>query len=115
MNLNDLPISRGTRKVNGGALVEKYMQYDLIKSRVLRVSMVFPIRDVHIPLDIPFECFLSVDADSRMNEIGAGFAVPESELDDFNKGAGSSLESSSVRLPPSILDSLGKNFPSSPK
>src|SRR5260370_13673133 len=84
MNLDDFPVLGCARKVVGGAFVEEYMQHDLIKCRVLRVPVVLPIRDVHIPLDIAFECLFPIYADGRVNEIGAELAVPESELDDLN-------------------------------
>jgi hypothetical protein len=95
MNLDDFPVLGGSRKVVGGAFVEEYMQYDLIKCRVLRVTVVLPIRDVHVPLDIAFECLFPIYADGRVNEIGAGLAVPESELDNLNKGSSGCVESSS--------------------
>ena len=85
MNLDDFPVLGCARKVVGGAFVEEYMQCDLIKCRVPRVPVVFPVRDVHIPLYIAFDCLFAIYADSRVNEIGAGLAVPESELDDLNE------------------------------
>ena len=67
-------------------------------------------RDVilHIPLDIAFECLSPIYTESRMNEIGAGLAVPESELDDLNEGTGGRVESSSER--PGIPKSLPLEF-----
>jgi hypothetical protein len=104
MNLDDFPVLGCARKVVGGALVEEYMQCDLIKCGVLRVPVVFPVRDVHIPLYIAFDCLFAIYADSRVYEIGAGLAVPESELDDLNEGTGGGAESSSER--PGIPKSL---------
>ena len=95
MNLYDFPVLGCARKVVGGAFVEEYMQYDLIKCRVLRVPVVLPIRNVHIPLYIACEYLFPIYADSRVNEIGAGLAVPESELDNLNKGSSGRVESSS--------------------
>jgi hypothetical protein len=95
MNLYDFPVLGCARKVVGSAFVEEDMQYDLIKCRVLRVPVVLPIRNVHIPLYIASEYLFPIYADSRVNEIGAGLAVPESELDNLNKGSGGRVESSS--------------------
>ena len=108
MNLDDFPVLGCAGKVVGGAFVEEYMQYYLIKCRVLRVPVVLPIRNVHIPLYIAAEHLFPIYADSRVNEIGAGLAVPESELDNLNKGSSGSVESSSERsgIPKSLPLSL---------
>ena len=84
------------------------MQDDLIKCRVLRVPVVLPIRDVHVPLYIAFDCLFPIHADRSMNEIGAGLTVPESELDDLNEGTGGSAESSSEH--PGVPKSLPFEF-----
>src|SRR5271157_2986938 len=112
MNLYDFPVLSCARKVVGGAFVEEYMQYDLVKCRVLRVPMVLPIRNVHIPLYIAFDCLFPIHADSRVNEIGAGLAVPESELDNLNKGSSGSVERSSERsgIPKSLPFEFGPFF-----
>ena len=93
MNLDDFPVLSCTRKMVGGAFVKEDMQHDVIKCRVLRVSVPFPVRDVHIQLYVALECLFSIDANSRMNEIGTGLAVPESELDNLNQGADGRAES----------------------
>lgn len=93
MNLDDLPVLSRTRKMVGDALVKEDMQYDVIKGRVLRVPVPFPVRDVHIPLYVAFEGLFPIDANRRMNEIGTGLAVPESELDNLNQGADGRAES----------------------
>jgi hypothetical protein len=112
MNLDDFPVLGCAREVVGSAFVEKYMQCDLIKGRVLRVPVVLPVRDVHIPLDIAFDCLFAIYADARVNEIGAGLAVPESELDDLNEGTGGSTESSAERagVPESLPFEFGPLF-----
>jgi len=73
------------------------MEYDLIKCRVLRVAVAFPIGHVHIPLDIAFKGVLSIHPDGGMNEIGAGLAIPESELDNLNYRAVGRLEGRAKR------------------
>ena len=77
MNLYDFPVLSCTREVVDGAFVDEYIQDDMIKCR---------LGDVHIPLYIAFESLFPIDADSRMNEIGAWLVVPEFEPDDLDEG-----------------------------
>lgn len=86
MYLDDLPVLSGPRKMPGRAFMEKQMQDDSIKCRILRVPVSIPVRDVHVQFDIALENLFAVHPDGGMNEIRAGFAIPESELDDFNDG-----------------------------
>jgi hypothetical protein len=86
MYLYDLPILVGSRKMPGGAFMEKQMQDDSIKCRILRVPVPVPVSDMHVQFDIALENLISVDSYGCMNEIRAGFAIPESELDDLNDG-----------------------------
>ncbi len=63
------------------------MKHDPIKCRVLRVTVAIPVSDVHIQFDIALEQLFSFYTERRMNEIGTGLAIPESELDNLDQGA----------------------------
>lgn len=84
--LDDLPVVSGPRKMRGGTFMEKQMQDDSIKCRILRVPVSIPVRDMHVQFDIALEDLFSIHADGGVNEIRARFAIPESELDNFNDG-----------------------------
>jgi len=88
------------------------MQHDPVKCRILRVTVTIPVCDVHVQFDISLEQLFSIHSERGMNEIGAGLAIPESELDDLYKGTGNSPESGSKRagVPHGLPFELGPLF-----
>ena len=97
MNLYDFPVQCRPCKMVGAAFMKEQMKHDPIKCRVLRVTVAVPICDVHIQFDISLQQLFSVDSERCMNEIGAGLAIPESELDNLNQGTGNGTESGPER------------------
>ena len=90
VNLYDLPILGRPRKMAGTAFMEEQMKHDPVKGRVLRMAVTVPVCNVHIHFDISLQDSFPVHPERGMNEIGAGLAIPESELDDLDEGAGNS-------------------------
>ena len=93
VNLYDLPILCRPRKMAGAAFTEEQMKHDPIKGRVLRMAVTVPVCDVHIHFNISLEDLFPVHPERGMNEIGSGLAVPKSELDNLDEGAGNSSKS----------------------
>ena len=51
------------------------------------MSVTLPIRNMHVPFDIPLASSITIDPNRGMNKVRAGFAVPESELNDFDQSS----------------------------
>jgi hypothetical protein len=85
------------RKMAGAAAVKENMKHDLIECRILRMSVTFPIGNMHVPLDIPFVRSIPINPNGSMHKIGAGLPIPKSELNDFNKSSGGRSKSGSER------------------
>ena len=88
------------------------MQHDPVKCRILRVTVTIPVCDVHVQFDISLEQLFSIYSERGMNEIGAGLAIPESELDDLYERTGNSPESGPKRagVPHGLPFELGPLF-----
>ena len=64
------------------------MQHGVVKCRIGRVSVHFPISIGKIELDAAANRFFAVQPDRGVGKIRSGFAIPGSELHDFQIFAG---------------------------
>src|SRR6516164_4494083 len=51
------------------------------------MPVAFPIRSMHVPLDIPFACSITVDPNGDMNKVRSGFPITKPELNDFHQSS----------------------------
>ena len=112
VNLNDFPIQDRPRKMRCATLMEEQMKHDPIKGWILRVTVPVPVRDMHVQFDIALEHLFPVHSERRVDEIWTGLAIPESELDNLDEGAGNSTESGPERagVPHGLPLELGPFF-----
>src|ERR1700722_2967762 len=61
------------------------------------MTVTVPVSDMDVQFDISLQQLFSVHTERGMNEIGAGLAIPESELDDLDEATGNSTESGPER------------------
>src|SRR6516165_3340611 len=87
VNLDDFAVLACSGKMARSAAVKEDMKHDPIKGGILRMSVTFPIRNMHIPFHIPLAGSIAIDPNGGMNKVRSGFPVPESELNDFNQSS----------------------------
>ena len=103
--LYNLPVLCRPREMAGTAFMEEQVKHDPIKGGVLRMTVTVPVCNMHIQFYISLQQSVSVDAERCVDKVGPRLAVPESELDNLNKGSSGSVERSSERsgIPKSLL------------
>jgi hypothetical protein len=87
INLDNFAVLPRSGKMARSAAVKEDMKHDPIKGGILRMSVTFPIRNMHIPFHIPLAGSIAIDPNGGMNKVRSGFPVPESELNDFNQSS----------------------------
>ena len=76
------------------------------------MSVSLPIRNMHVPFQIPLACSIAIDPNGGMNKVRSGFPVPESELNDFDRSPIGRSKSSPERsrIPKRLPFELGPFF-----